>query len=643
MTSRDKFIQSKETIVRKIRQKGNENLANVIEESDAQKLGDKNTIEAWKSAYPEYRSELTAIKVNAEQFLEDGKDYYDPENYFENVQGRRKFRPNFLAQEIEQEYKFKFVEDTDKFYIYNDDYWQAIADRIIEEECNERLQDEYEPSYSSKVKDTIKTRASIRTDKETFQPCSYKIPFKNGAYNLETSSLERHNPEDNFTHKIPWDFDPEAQANKINEFFDDVLSTKKDKELILETIGYSMLSDYPYAHALLLNGQGKNGKTVLLQLWKTLLSEGNYKEEELQQLENGRFATRWVYRKLGLFCDDLPSTKLEKGSTLKSLTGGGETRAEIKGGDHFDFKSYATPVFACNQIPESNDDSEGFYRRWEIVNFPYKFVDNPVKENHKQKKDKKKLLEALTSKDEIEGLINEALVRLELMRENGGFMHKTDAESTRALWNSYSSPLEQFIENCIEQGMTQKDAEELENESLGKDLSEYSYDFIVKDDLVYLIDKYCEYYNQRAPSKTAITQKLKNNSPYYVQEGRTRQLGKDDSRQRVYKFIKFSDEFVDFVDEKKKRPDCPYFFAKLRGHACKVKQSLEKSRDTQDTSRSLGSEIKDFISKQQNEQVKEHQIIETLDYPESKLDEKISRLLDDGEIFRPEPGVVKTL
>jgi len=638
-----KFTQMRDKIADKIRDKGNKNLAAIIEESDAKKLANQKTIDAWVSAFPEYRSELTAINVKAEDFLEDGKEYYTPKDYFENVQGRRKFRPNFLAKEIEEEYRFKYVEDTEKLYIYREDYWQDIAERIIEEECNKRLQDEYEPAYKSKVIDTIKTRGAIRTTKEEFQPCTYKIPFKNGVYNLENSTLERHQPEDFFTHKIPWEFDPEAQCKKINKFLDQVLSNDKDKELILETIGYSMLADYPYAHAVLLHGKGKNGKTVLLKLWKKLLSESNYKEEELQQLEGEKFATRWVYRKLGLFCDDLPGTKLESGSTLKSLTGGGETRAEIKGGDHFEFTSYATPVFACNEIPESNDDSEGFYRRWEIVNFPYKFVDNPVKENHKEKKDKRKLIEELTTEKEMQGLINEAIVRLELIMDNGGFYNKTDAESTRSLWKSYSSPLDQFIENCIEQGLTEKDAQELDNKNLDADLREYDYDFIVKDDLVYLIDKYCEYFNKRAPSKTKITQKLKNESPYYVQEGRTRQLGEDNKRERVYKFIKFSDEFVDFVDKKKKRPDCPYFFPNLRAHACKVERSLEKSRDTEDTSTSIGAAIEDFVSEQQDQQVNEHKIIESLDFPEQDLDEKLNKLMDDGVLYRPEPGVVKKL
>jgi P4 family phage/plasmid primase-like protien len=566
-----------------------------------------------------------------------------PEIYFENIQGRRKFRPNFLAQDIEKEYQFKFVEDTEKFYVYKDGYWQDNAKRIIEEECNSKLQDEYEPAYKSKVVDTIKTRSDIRTTKEKFQPARDRIPFKNGTYDLNQEKLKDHKPEDNFTHKIKWDYDPDAQCPEINNFLDEILSNSSDKELILETIGYSLLSDYPYAHSLLLHGKGKNGKTVLMKIWKKLLSQENYKEEELQQLENGRFATRWVHRKLGLFCDDLPSTKLETGSTLKSLTGGGETRAEIKGGDHFEFNSYATPVFACNQIPESNDSSEGFYRRWEIVSFPYKFVDNPVKENQKQKKDKQKLMKSLTKEEEIKGLINEAIVRLEIMRENGGFQYKTEASSTRTLWKSYSTPFDQFVENCIEQGMTQKDAQELDEDKMDTSLNEYKYDFIVKDDLVFLINKYCEYYGSRAPSKTKITQKLKNESPYYVQEGRTRQLGNNNSRERVYKFVRFTDEFLDFVYEKEKCPDCPYFFENLRAHAYKIERSLEKSQDTGDTSQDVGSAIKDFIENKTADAVDEQEIYDSLDFSENKLDKKISNLKKEGELFRPQPGMVQKI
>ncbi|EMA11600.1 phage/plasmid primase, P4 family, C-terminal domain-containing protein [Haloarcula vallismortis] len=565
-----------------------------------------------------------------------------PARYFEQVQGQRKFRPNYLANEIEEQYEFVYVEETEKFYVYLENYWQDKAERIIREECNDRLVKEFEPARASRVVDTIKTRSYISKHKKDFQPCKYKIPFLNGAYNLETGELEEHSPDDRFTHIIPWTYDPEAECPRIKQFLEEVVENEVDKEKILETIGYSLLADYPYAHALILYGSGRNGKSVLLKLWKKVLSENNYKEEQLQQLESGRFATQSLYRKLAVFNDDLPNTKLETGSTLKSLTGGNEVRAEIKGGEHFEFKNFATPVFACNEIPESNDSTDGFYRRWEIINFPYKFVENPVKENHKQQKSKKELMEELTQDSEIMGLLNEAVSRLEKMKEQGGFTYKTDAEATRTLWKSYSNPLDQFIEICLEQGMTQQDVRELEEDPHQNNISDYQYDFIAKDDLVFLINKYCEHFSSKAPSKTKITRKLKNDSPYYVQEGRTRQMGEDDDRTRVYKFIQFSDEFRDFVFDDNPRPDCPYFFENLRVCARDVLRNYENTQDTKDTL-NLGHRIKDYIDEHEDTLVEEQDIIDNLDVDQGKVDKKISELIHDGELYRPKPGVVQTI
>jgi P4 family phage/plasmid primase-like protien len=639
------FQQKKEIIINQLKNEGFPNIANAIENSTAKQLADDNTIDAWKSAYPDLQDKLEAIKQKAKTFLD--KDHYvaTPDEYFErNSNGTYKFKPDKLASELEEEYNFKYVEDTEKFYVYQDKYWQDRAERLIKEEANQRLGQQFEPRYANNTVETLQTRPSVSCKKSEFRPADNKIPFKNCTYNIATDEKETHKPQDNFTHKIPWDLDRDAQCPRINEFLDEVTANEQDKELILETIGYSMLADMPYGHALILYGGGKNGKSVLLNLWKRLLNEENYKEEDLQQLENTRFATRWLYRKLALFSDDMPATKLEKGSTLKSLTGGGETRAEIKGGDHFEFKNYATPVFACNEIPESNDDSDGFYRRWEIVNFPYKFVENPVKDNHKKQQPKDELLNELTAEEEMKGLLNEALVRLEMVKENGGIYHKTDADSTRSLWRSYSNPTEQFIEHVIDQGMTQQDAAELDEDRQDVNLNEYGYDFIVKDDLVWLLQKYCEYYDKRPPTKTKITQKLKNNSPYYVQEGRTRQLGSDNDRTRVYKFIKFSDEFLDFVDEEKKRPDCPYFFENLRAHASRVYRSLKQSQDTRDTSvLNLGEKISEYLDQQSDEVVDEQELIEEIEADEEEIEDKIEQLKSDGELFRPQPGKIQKI
>jgi len=576
--------------------------------------------------------------------MDSGRDLQmGAEKYFENVQGQRTFRNNWLATELEEQYKFKYVEETKRFYVYTGKRWEDKAERIIREECNEELNDEFTPARANKVVETIKTRPHIRVTKEEFRASKSKIPFSNGTYDLNESELKDHHPDDNFTHIIHWEYDPEAQCPRIHSFLDEITENEKDKETIIETIGYSLLSDYPYGHALILYGSGKNGKSVLLDLWKKILSEKNYKEEQLQQLENSRFATQSLYRKLAVFNDDLPSSTLKTGSTLKALTGGGEVRAEYKGGEHFQFKNFATPIFACNEIPSTKDDSDGFFRRWEIVNFPYKFVEDPKREHEKQKQPKDQLLPELTSEEEVQGLLNEAVVALELMKEQGGFTHKTTADDTRTLWKSYSSPFEQFLEVCIEQGMTQQDAREIsEEDTTNKDLSEYSYDFIKKDDLIFLIDRYCQHFDAKAPTKTAITQKLKQSSPYYVQEGRTRQLGSNDKRARVYKFIKFTDRFVDFVLNPGKCPECPYFFENLRAHAQGVVQDYDKTQDAQDRL-NLGKRIKDFIEDQNKESIPVQLIVRELDADEDKVDEKVDKMLHEGLLHRAKPGEVSSI
>jgi len=639
----DKYNEIKQRILSTVKEKGNENLAQLIETSTAKELSDEDKIQAWKSAFPEYESELTAVKIKADNFLEKDEFIATPEKFFKrNENGTNKFKPDLLAQELEKHYEFRYIEDTETLYVYQDKYWQDRGERLIRNEVNKRLGEEYEPAYASKTVDAIKDRPYLSLQKKDFRPAKNKVPFKNGTYHLDKKELVEHQPQDNFTHIIPWELNRDAQCNRIHKFLDNILQSDRDKEIILETIGYTLLSDMPYGHALLLHGKGKNGKSVLLELWKQLLGEGNYKEEELQQLENGRFATRWLYRKLGLFSDDMPSTKLETGNTLKSLTGGGDTRAEIKGGDHFEFKNYATPVFACNQIPESNDDSEGFYRRWEIVNFPYKFVEDPVKDNEKKQQPKDRLLKELTEEEQMKGLLHEALTSLEMVRDFGGFSHKTKAEDTRSLWKSYSSPFEQFVENCLEQGLTPNDIENLQGDSSNRNIDEFNYDFIVYDDLVWLIKKYCEHYGQRPPTRTSITQYLKNKSPYFVQVGRTRRLGDNNDRTKVYKFIRYSEEFVEFLKSNGDVSNCPYFFSNLCAHAKKTQQDIEKSMDTRtkpDSSKIL-DEIRDFIKEQRKEMVQIDDIIENLDFKNSLVEEKIQDMQQSDDLFEPEPGKV---
>jgi len=66
---------------------------------------------------------------------------------------------------------------------------------------------------------------------------------------------------------------------------------------------------------------------------------------------------------------------LENSSILKKLVGGDKIGYEVKGAGLFDDFNYAKIIIASNSLPSSEDTSEGFYRRWHIIDFPNEFPE----------------------------------------------------------------------------------------------------------------------------------------------------------------------------------------------------------------------------------------------------------------------------
>jgi len=537
------FGQARNTVVERIKQKGNENLADILETTVASKIAKEDFINGLKISFPESEAELIALHEKAKEYQSKGIESYNPYDYFEDMpNGTQKFQPVWLAEAIEDEYNFIWVQGLDTLYIYKDGYWKPQGQRIIEEECNKRLDHEFRQNRCREVIEAIRTRQSI--PRHQFSPTERKLNFKNGTYNLETGELEEHKPEDYFTQKIPWEYDSDAQCFAIHEFVDDITGSEEDKETLIEASGYCLLPSFPISQSFILIGEGSNGKTMFLELLKEILGRENYKEEELQQLENTRFGTQALYQKLALFSDDLPSTKLQTGTTFKALTGGGDVRAEIKGGEHFQFKNYATPMFACNQIPETQDESDGFFRRWKIINFPYKFRTDPDPENdyEKEAKPENQLKKEILDEDEVKGFINEAVAHLELLLDQGRFTHDYDPEVTRKLWHSYSAPLEEFIEKYVEQGITKAEAERRSRNQV--DWNRHDYDYIVKDHLLELASIFCRERGSRAPSKGDITNKLKKMN-YNFRNTRSQLPFENTNQTTIWRGITFSDKLFE--------------------------------------------------------------------------------------------------
>lgn len=607
-------------------------LNQLLENTTAAKISDESYIDGLKTAYPGYKSELKALHEEVQDLQDQGEEAHDWTKYFEeNSNGGKKFQPRWLADDIENDYTFKKIKDSEELYVFVDGYYQEKGEHVIREEAEKRLQDEFRDRRVREVICIVESRNYIK--RSNFRPPKRKINLKNGVYDLEAGELKEHSPKYLFTHKISTRWDPTKDCPNINNFLEDIVKTEAEVKTLREIAGYMLLPDYPIPKAFMLLGKGNNGKSRYLDLLRNLVGDKNVTEKGLQDLD-GRFGTHELQGKIGCIDDDLSSNKISEDAagTMKKLTGGSRIGAEVKYGGQYNFYNYAKLVFSANELPQTTDDTDGFYRRWILVEFPYKFMENPQPEQdlEKQGKPKKELMEEITSQDELEGFLWWAIEAVKDVLDNNEFTHAPTTQESREKWREHSVPLVKFIQTYVKQGTTRNEAERKAEDEEG--ISSYDYDYVRKDFLQEVIADYCEARSHSRPSKKAITKELE--KEFYVgTKSRTRKEP-DQDQVPVYSGIQ-----LDYPEPEKCAGVQGYSETFTRTCADTRVESSKQSVHTR--TGGLEEAILDYVGEKQQAEVQ--QLINDLDYDEESIESKIENLKKQGELFEPSQGEVQKI
>jgi len=348
-----------------------------------------------------------------------------------------RFIPAFLADELMDEYHFATMMDSKEIYVYMEGYYQPIGEVLIKRECKKRLQDEYRRNRAGEVIDYIEASTYVQRHEEP----PNLLPLNNGVLDLETMELWEHSPEYMFFNKLAADYNPGADCPEIKKFHKEITNDKEDIAVLEEVIGYCVYRGYPFHKALMLVGGGANGKSTWLAMVRTFLGAQNVSGRSLFELEEVRFARADLFGKYANIYADLPDRALQKTGMFKMLTGGDQLAAEKKFRDSFHFVNYAMLMFSANKVPETVDDTDAFFRRWIIINFPNVFNGEKC-DPHK--------LEKITTPEELSGLLNLALAALQRLLSNGGFSHMKTTDEIREDYIRKSSPIASFVMDCLE-------------------------------------------------------------------------------------------------------------------------------------------------------------------------------------------------
>lgn len=201
------------------------------------------------------------------------------------------------------------------------------------------------------------------------------IQFKKRVISLRSGKEYEAMPNYFFTNPIPWDVGETEDTPTINKLFTEWVG-ETNKTTLYEILAYCCYREYPIQVLFCFCGIGRNGKTQFLKLLAKFLGENNVCNTDLDLIagnNRSRFETFKLYKKLAGIMGETNFGILASSSLLKRLTGGDMIGYEMKGKNPFDAYSYCKLLIASNSLPSSEDTSEGFYRRWIIIDFPNQF------------------------------------------------------------------------------------------------------------------------------------------------------------------------------------------------------------------------------------------------------------------------------
>jgi putative DNA primase/helicase len=267
------------------------------------------------------------------------------------------------------------------------------------------------------------------------------LNVRNGLLNLETGELAPHTPTHWSVLQLPVDFDPEAKCPVISGYFKDVVEFERDVKLLEEVVGWTLdWWRYNPSKAVMLYGKGRNGKGAFLRLLTAFLGKENVSCVGLQKLVTDRFAGVDLVDKAANLAGDLPIRDLSDSDVFKESTGGDGFRVEGKGTKSFNYTNWAKMVFGANSLPKSSDDTDGFYSRWIIINFPHRFGPGGKKAIDYT------LEERMHSDKELSGLLNLAVKGLQRLKKNKWeFSYSKTIDDVRDMYKRLADPVYAFV------------------------------------------------------------------------------------------------------------------------------------------------------------------------------------------------------
>lgn len=331
-----------------------------------------------------------------------------------------------------------FYDTTKQFWLWKNNKYHMVDETDILNMIEHELNMSGETVTSNVKSNYLEAFRRIGRTYQPQEPPKNWIQFKDIVVDITTNETFPVSPDYFFTNPIPWKIGDSYETPTIDKYFTEWVG-EKYVETLKEMIAYCCYRDYPIHLIFCLTGGGSNGKSTFQRLLQNFLGVDNSCSTELDSLLDSRFESGKLFKKLACIMGETNFGTLKKTSLIKKLTGNDLVGFEFKQKLPFDAYNYAKIIISSNSLPVSDDTSEGFYRRWLIIDFPNQFADG------------KDILADIPD-TEYEALAKQVMLNLPALINQKAFTNQGSIQQRKEKYIMASNPINFFIEKHCERG-----------------------------------------------------------------------------------------------------------------------------------------------------------------------------------------------
>lgn len=274
-----------------------------------------------------------------------------------------------LRRFFEQQNLYVTLGESKICLVWNGKFWREMKDAYLESFAQEHFFPKANTSMTQEFKNLI-CRTNLRDTSWFIHTTSRRINFNNGVLDLDKMELVPHSPEFGFRYALSYDYDSSATAPRFEKFLLEIMKERQDLcDVLMEYAGYCFSNDMCWTQkALIMTGEGANGKSTLMNVLRSLAGKENYASLTLGDLKAETNRQQLDGRLFNL-AEETPTYAMAESSLFKNLVSGGETTVKMLYKQPYTIANKCKLMFACNELPKTKDTTKGFFRRLLIVPF----------------------------------------------------------------------------------------------------------------------------------------------------------------------------------------------------------------------------------------------------------------------------------